>query len=115
MLFYSSESSDAPADGPDAQLHGRHGPSGLVLADPGPPDQAPGPTALDIIAGRVLAAGEIAAVGQPEGPVMVRALRREGMFAPVTVPEAGPQALGARWAEEGSLGLGDTHGRSLAK
>ena len=46
---------------------------------------------------------------------MVRALRREGMFAPVTAPEVQPQALGARWAEEGSLGLGDPHGRSLAK
>ena len=42
---------------------------------------------------------------------MIRALRQEGMVAPFTVPEAGLQALGARWAEEGSLGLGDPHGR----
>ena len=45
---------------------------------------------------------------------MFRTLRHEGMLVPFAVPEAGLQTLGARGAEEGSLGFGDPHGRSLS-
>ena len=46
---------------------------------------------------------------------MVRAFRPEGMGVSVAVPQAAPEALGAREAEEGSLGLGDPHRTSLAE
>lgn len=40
---------------------------------------------------------------------MLRAFRREAMVIALAVPEAGLQALGARLAEEGALGLDDPH------
>ena len=35
--------------------------------------------------------------------MVLRAFRQEGMFIPIAVPEAAPEPLGARGAEEGSL------------
>ena len=43
-----------------------------------------------------------------------RTYRQEGMVIYQGVPEAAPEALGAPGAEEGRLGLGDPHGRSLS-
>ena len=97
------ELSDAPADGPDGQLRGRHGvPFGIVPGDV-PLDPAPGPAAPGVVAGGEIAAGELASVGPPEGNVVVRTFRTEGMFIPQAAPEVGLQALGARGAEERGL------------
>ena len=41
--------------------------------------------------------------------MVVRTYRPEGMLLPQAVPEAGLQALGARRAEEGALGLDNPH------
>ena len=44
--------------------------------------------------------------------MVLRAFRQEGMFIPIAVPEAAPEPLGARGAEEGSLGC-DLHRKIL--
>ena len=75
--------------------------------DDGPPDQAQGPPALGVVAGGRVAAGELTRVGPPERDVVLRTYRQELVEVSLSVPEAGLQALGARGAEEGGLGLGD--------
>ena len=90
------------------------GTSGVVVVDDVPPDPAPGPAAPGVAAGGQVAAGEFAAVGPPEGPVMVWTFWPEGVVVSVAVPEAAPETLGAWGAEERGLGLSDPHGRSLA-
>ena len=115
MEEVAPELSDAPADGPDGQLRGRHGVPFGIVPDDVPLDPAPGPAAPGVVAGGEIAAGELASVGPPEGDVVVRTFRTEGMFIPQAAPEAGLQALGARGAEERGLcrlsaGSFGTHG-----
>ena len=40
---------------------------------------------------------------------MVGAFRQELMEISIAVPEAAPEALGARWTEEGRLGFDNPH------
>ena len=52
-----------------------------------PPDHlayfiSEGPATLGVAAGGVVAAGELAAVGPPEGPVVVREFRRRAWSSP---------------------------------
>ena len=47
--------------------------------------------------------------------MVFRAFRPEGMGVSVAVPQAGPEVLGARGAEEWGLGLGGPHRMSLAE
>ena len=104
-----SEPPDALPDGPDGELPGRHRPSGGVIVDDGPPEPAPCPASPGVVAGVPVAAGELAPVGPPEGPVVLRALWQDGVACTLTVPEAAPEALSA-WGGIGrGLGLGDPH------
>ena len=86
-----------PSDGPDGQLRGRQGKAGGVVADDAPLGLALGPAARAYRPVGPVADRELAAVGQPEGPVMVRALRPELMGVPLAVLEA----LGARGQRKG--------------
>ena len=103
------ESPDAFPDGPDWQLPSRQGPPEVVVVDDVPPEPAPGPASLGIIARGEVADGELALVGPPEGSVSLRTFWPEGMPVSVAVPEAAPEPMGARLAEERGLGLDDAH------
>ena len=63
----------------------------------------------------MVADGELAPVGPPEGDVVLRTFRPEAMVIALAVPEAAPAALGAGRAEEGASGLDDPHRTSLAE
>ena len=67
---------------PHGAVHDRHGLTCGVVVDGSPPEPAPGPAAQVVVTGMEVAGGELAAVGPPETPLVLRA---DGLD-PVEVP-----------------------------